>query len=300
MVEHSCNTLSGRVISAHGRHYFVEPENISGLIDCVTKGRKHNVVVNDRVDFEFTSQGQGVITGIKTRTAVLYRCDAYRQKMLVANVDKVVVMAAVWPPLYESLLYRILLAVESAGLGVLILFNKVDLPESDTALPVMKYLESLGYPILKSSILDPLDSLLGELSGHTSFLIGQSGVGKSTLLNRLLPQAHIRTDEVSRALRSGRHTTTHSTLYHIDPETILIDSPGLQEFGLAHLSEEGLVQAFVEFRSFVGHCRFANCHHVTEPGCSIIEAVEQGHIRRQRHDLYVKLLSELACHSVAY
>ena len=291
--------MVGCVISSHGRNYIVE-DPVKNHISCVAKGHKQNIVINDRVHYQMTSVNQGLITGIESRTSLLYRSDAYHQKMLVANIDQVVAVTAVWPPLYESLLSRILLAAEAARVSVLIVLNKTDLPESKEAMPLMQYYESLGYRLIKYSMNEPVSCLLNALSGHTNFLIGQSGVGKSTLLNRLLPNANARTKEVSETLRSGRHTTTHSTLHHLDAITDLIDSPGLQEFGLAHVPLDELVYAFVEFRPYIGQCRFNNCLHLIEPGCAVIEAVNNGKIRRSRHELHVRLLTESGSRSCLY
>ena len=127
---------------------------------------------------------------------------------------------------------------------------------------------------------------------RTSILIGQSGMGKSSLINLLVPGADIATREISTVLNSGKHTTTYTRMYRIDAHTALIDSPGFQEFGLYHLSEGMLERAFREFRPYLGHCRFYNCHHLSEPGCAILEAVSEGRISAMRHDLYCQLVHE--------
>ncbi len=140
---------------------------------------------------------------------------------------------------------------------------------------------------------DAARALLTPLfAGQSSILIGQSGMGKSSLINLLVPDADIATREISAALDTGKHTTTFTRLYHLDGGGSIIDSPGFQEFGLHHLSEGMLERAFPEFAPHLGQCRFYNCHHVNEPGCAILAAVEAGAISRMRHELYLQLRHE--------
>ena len=157
---------------------------------------------------------------------------------------------------------------------------------------------SLGYPVHEVSATadsgNALNLLSGLIKGKTSILIGQSGMGKSTLIQLLVPDVKIATREISTALNSGRHTTTYTHLYRLDETTAIIDSPGFQEFGLYHLTEGRLERAFREFRPYLGKCRFYNCHHLTEPGCAILEAVAEGSISQMRHDLYRQLVHESA------
>ena len=127
---------------------------------------------------------------------------------------------------------------------------------------------------------------------RTSVLVGQSGMGKSTLINALLPNAHIREGDISTALDSGKHTTTQATLYHLDRDSHIIDSPGLQEFGLHHVQAEDIAQAFIEFRPYLGQCRFHNCRHLVEPGCALDEAAKSGAIDPRRLAFYRALAQE--------
>jgi ribosome biogenesis GTPase len=151
---------------------------------------------------------------------------------------------------------------------------------------------ALGYGVLPLAAKLDIAPLRARLSGHISVFVGQSGMGKSTIINRLLPDAAARVGELSDALGSGRHTTTHAQLYHLDATSHLIDSPGLQEFGLHHVSPQGLEHGFVEFRPFIGNCKFNDCRHLSEPGCAIAAAVERGEIRVQRFDSYRTLITQ--------
>ena len=152
----------------------------------------------------------------------------------------------------------------------------------------------LGYPVQALSAKQDASQLRSWLHGQTSVLVGQSGMGKSTLVNALLPEANSRTQEISAVLDSGKHTTTSARLYHLDSESSLIDSPGLQEFGLNHLTADEMEHAFIEFRPYLGKCRFNNCRHRKEPDCAILNAVRDGKISQIRLESYQKLLSELA------
>jgi ribosome biogenesis GTPase len=189
---------------------------------------------------------------------------------------------------------RCLIAAEAADIKALILLNKSDLPETAAALDRLKLYRSLGYSVETLSARQDASQLRPLLQGHTSVLVGQSGMGKSTLVNALLPDANSRTQEISSVLDSGKHTTTSARLYHLDSESSLIDSPGLQEFGLNHLSSDEMERSFVEFRPYLGKCRFNNCRHLKEPDCAILNAVRDGKVSEIRLESYRKLFAELA------
>ena len=148
----------------------------------------------------------------------------------------------------------------------------------------------MGYPLITLSAKQDISPLRPYLQGETSVLVGQSGMGKSSIINALLPAAQAHTREISQALNSGKHTTTHARLYHLDDDSHIIDSPGLQEFGLAHVNEMDIAYAFIEFRPYLGHCRFSNCRHLVEPGCAVLEAVIAGKIDRRRLGTFHKLV----------
>ncbi|HZV62785.1 MAG TPA: ribosome small subunit-dependent GTPase A [Methylophilaceae bacterium] len=289
------SVIRGQVTAAYGKRYQVEIERAPEhrLIDCVTRGKKNDVACGDYVELKLTGKSQGVIETILPRSSLLYRSNAFRSKLLAANVTQVVIVLATIPSFYEELLNRCLIAAEAADIQPLILLNKCDAGYSTSALQRLQLYASLGYSIQPLSAKQDVTPLRPRLSGHTSILVGQSGMGKSTIVNALRPESGVRTQEVSQVLDSGKHTTTATHLYHLDQDSHLIDSPGLQEFGLHHLSIEALEQAFIEFRPFLGRCRFANCRHMKEPGCAVIGAVESQAISERRLTCYQGLVNEL-------
>jgi ribosome biogenesis GTPase len=281
--------MEGRIVAAHGRQYVVELDD-GELLNCFPRGKKSEVACGDRVDLRRASDDQGVIEGIQPRTSLLYRSNEVRQKLIAANVDQVVIVVATEPAFSDELVARALLAAESEEITPLIVLNKSDLAERlPAARAQLAPLAALGYRIVELSARDHAEILRPLLSGRTSVLVGQSGMGKSTLVNALIPEARAKTREISQALDSGKHTTTHAALYHLDADSHLIDSPGLQEFGLGHLDRQEIEQAFREFRPFLGQCRFRDCRHDREPDCALIAAVTAGQIDARRFALYRRI-----------
>jgi ribosome biogenesis GTPase len=287
--------LTGQILAAHGRHYLALADG--KMIQCVTRGKRTDVAVGDRIRYQLTSPNQGVIEEILPRSTLLYRSDQYKSKLLAANVTQLFIVVATEPGFTEDLVSRALVAAESAGVKAHLILNKIDLT---TNLAVTrKRLElyaSIGYPVHEvSATTNPettLATLRPLLENQSTILIGQSGMGKSSLVNLLIPDAEIAVREISAALDTGKHTTTFTRLYSLDADSTIIDSPGFQEFGLYQLSEGMLERAFPEFAPQLGECRFYNCHHLIEPGCGILQALADGKIARSRHDLYRQLLHE--------
>ena len=235
-----------------------------------------------------------MIEATLTRKTLLYRSNAFKSKILAANVTQIIIVLATQPSFYEALLNRCLIAAEAANIKPLIVLNKCDLADSNEAKQKLALYTSLGYQVLTLSAKEDISALKPYLQGEASILVGQSGMGKSTIINALLPNEDVRTREVSHTLDSGKHTTTAAHLYHIDEYSQLIDSPGLQEFGLHHLSTDELEHAFIEFRPFLGKCRFNNCKHLQEPDCAIKDAVSSGQVTSERLAIYQMLRTEIS------
>lgn len=282
---------SGLVVAAFGRSYRVE---LSGgtLIECATRGKKSDIACGDHVNIRHSGDNSGVIESIQPRTTLLYRSDARRQKLIAANVTQAVIVVAPVPSFYDDLINRCLAACEHAGIAPLIVLNKIDLPESAVAWDALAVYRALGCRMERMSAKHDIAPLAELLQHHTSVLVGQSGMGKSTIVNRLMPDANLRVAETSIALDSGKHTTTGARLLHFNAHSRLIDSPGLQSFGLHHLDADDTALAFSEFRPLLGQCRFRDCTHRTEPDCAIARACAEGRIAASRLATYRALVEE--------
>jgi ribosome biogenesis GTPase len=286
--------LRGRVIAAHGRHYSIEIEG-GTLIKCFPRGKKNDAAVGDYVIISRQGQDEGALESILERKNLLFRSDESKSKQFAANVDQLLIVIAVEPAFSDDLLGRALAGAWSADIAPIILLNKVDLIEGmPAALARLAPFRSLGVPIIEICARDPVsvhNQVLPLLKEKTSLLLGQSAMGKSTLLNTLAPLAQAATQTHSVALGAGRHTTTSTRLYHL-PESggDLIDSPGFQGFGLLHLSREEIERGFPEFSAHREHCRFYNCTHQHEPGCGVLAALARQDIDPARHALYVRLV----------
>lgn len=282
---------TGRVVAAHGRRFLIEAD--TAIVECVTRGRKSDIVCGDRVTFAMTDAEKGVIESVETRKNLLYRSDDFRSKLIAANLDLAVVVVAAVPYFREELLIRCLVACESANIPVLIALNKSDLPETAALQQHLASYAQLGYAQITVSARGDFSALQAHLSGKTSVLVGASGVGKSTLLNALAPEANAATGEISLALDAGKHTTTNARLFALPNGGDLIDSPGMQEFGLQHLTPAALMDAFPEIRSRTGQCRFYNCRHLKEPGCAVLAAAQAGDMLPNRLRVYQSLVGQL-------
>ncbi len=281
--------MNGRVVAAFGRQYLVRLDDGS-LLPCLTRGKKSDVVCGDEVEVLKSAEGQGVIERIGKRATLLYRSDAYREKLIAANVTQLIAVVATEPSFSDEVLARCLVAAFDQNLSVLIVLNKCDLPK-DRASEQLETYRKIGYRVLEISALKDVSRLLPLLQGHTSVLIGQSGMGKSTLINALLPDASAATREISTVLDSGKLTTTHAKLYTLNENSSLIDCPGLQAFGLHHLSTGRIEQGFVEFSPYLGLCRFRDCHHLHEPGCALTDAAAKGVIDPRRLELFRQIIA---------
>jgi ribosome biogenesis GTPase len=288
--------LPGRVVVRHGAHLAVE-DDAGRVWHCLYRQNLGEVVCGDRVVWQPTGADQGVVTARLDRSGVLSRPDySGRDKPLAANLTRIVVVTAPKPEPSDYLIDQYLVAAEHVGIPALIALNKVDLlDEAGRAamlLELSRYPQA-GYPLVAVSAkrAHGLDPLLALLRDQTSILVGQSGVGKSALVNALLPDREIQTGRLSEATGQGRHTTTAATLYHLPQGGELIDSPGVRSFRLGRLEPRDVEQGFREFRAFLGRCQFRDCSHAHEPGCAIRQAVETGAIHPRRLDNFLHLVA---------
>jgi ribosome biogenesis GTPase len=295
----------GLVVAAHGRHVMVEtPEGTRVL--CHPRGKKSDLVVGDRVRWLATGD-EGVIEHLEPRRNLLFRQDEWRSKSFAANLDLLLVLVAGEPMFSESQLTRALIAARAADIPTCIGLNKTDLPSAAGARARLAPYLAMGVPVvelaLKAQPAVARATLLPLLAGKTTLVLGPSGMGKSTLINLLVPQAEAQVGEISMALNTGRHTTTSTRWYWLDdvmagaaaaPRAALIDSPGFQEFGLRQIAPEQLATLMPDFAAALGHCRFHNCSHRHEPGCGVRDAMARGEITPSRQRIYEELFEELS------
>jgi ribosome biogenesis GTPase / thiamine phosphate phosphatase len=289
----SGGTLQGLVVATHRRHYAVTLPD-SETLECILKGRSLQIACGDRVDI-VRMAGGGAIESVAPRTSLLYRSDAFREKLIAANVTQIVGVVAPGLGLDEELINRWMIAAESQGCRFVIAANKSDLPEYSTLLARLAPFAALGYAVVELAAVRDAAPVIPWLAGNRSVLVGQSGMGKSTIVNSLIPSAAIRVREVSASLATGRHTTTATTLYPLPAlgaDTWIVDSPGMKAFGLAHLDPAAIAEAFVELRPLLGHCRFRDCRHDAEPGCVIQAAVDRGLVAPHRIALLHSMIRE--------
>jgi ribosome biogenesis GTPase len=265
-------------------------------IDCVLKGRESELACGDRVRVR-RQAGGGVIEGHLPRSNLIYRSDAFREKLIAANVTQVIGVVAPDLPVDFELVDRWSIAAAAEGCRFLLVANKADLPGFEAWLPRLDPWRQLGHPTLALSAHGDVAPLRREVEGRRSVLVGQSGMGKSTLLNALAPEVGARTAAISAALGTGRHTTTATSLHWLPDDPAggwIVDAPGMKAFGLAHLDPDAITRAFVEIAPFAGRCRFRDCRHDAEPGCAVQAAVQEGMVAPHRLRLLRAILAERA------
>ncbi|MFM7532420.1 MAG: ribosome small subunit-dependent GTPase A [Rubrivivax sp.] len=288
--------LEGLVVAAHGRHVLLQTDDGRRLL-AHPRGKRGQAVVGDRVHW-LASGNEAVVEAVLPRRNLLFRQDAWRTKSFAANLDAVLVLVSADPPFSERMVARALIAAHSAGVPAWVALNKVDLdPRPGRA--KLAPLVTAQVEVVELTLREreaALARLAPRLQGRTTLVMGPSGAGKSTLVNLLCPQARAEVGEVSQALHSGRHTTTATRWYALGEALgpgALIDSPGFQEFGLNQVSPADLVSHMPDVHAQLGGCRFYNCSHRQEPGCSVRAAVEQGRLAGSRWRQYVEILDEL-------
>lgn len=284
---------TARIIASYGRRYIVRTP-AGQLYDATTRKKRVDFACGDWVNMVVQNAKQAVIEDFQPRKSLLYRQDAWKTKLIAANVERLFIVLAAVPSPSEILLQRALLAAEAGEIEPFIVLNKTDLAETALWRERLAFYQDLGYPLIAVSALNSVEPLRPLLAGYTSIFLGQSGMGKSTLTNALLGEALARTNDISAALDSGKHTTTHAQLYDLADNTFLIDSPGLQEFGVHHLAVPDLLHYFPDMRHLIGQCRFHNCTHRQEPNCAIKAAVEQGTVAASRLAFLQRITDELS------
>lgn len=309
MDERKDETLEGIVIRAQASIYYVK--TTGGIFECTLRGKvKHElmdglhylytdpVAVGDSVVITLSGTDKGAIEEIAPRKSKISRMATGTvplEQIIVANADyMIMLMSAKMPAFKPRLLDRLLIVAEAGDIEPIILVNKIDLlddKEKDRLFSDTKVYNDIGYQIFYISALNKIgiDKVIDVIKGKMSALIGHSGTGKTTLLNAIQPGLVLKTGEVGKKTRKGRHTTTSTKLYELDFGGYVVDTPGIREVGLWDVWQSELEQYFREMKPYISKCRFYNCQHITEPGCVIKEAVNQGKISRSRYDSYVKL-----------
>ena len=289
--ETGTTVLHGRVVACFGRHYLVETD-AGRFLESVTRGKQAGIACGDRALVAPTSDRQGVIESLAPRRSLFLRAAAHRRKLIAANATQLAIVVAGEPSFSDELVYRAIVAAEHAGMKAFVCLNKTDLAAPTAAARErLAPLSAAGYDIIELAAKREVGALVPRLQGELTVLVGQSGMGKSTIVNALVPAANVATREISRFLDSGRHTTTHARLYPLDGDSAIIDCPGLQDFGLAHLAADEIEAGFVEVRPHIGRCRFPDCRHRTEPACAVRRALVAGQIHPRRLELLHRILA---------
>ena len=284
----------GLVIAHLGQGIAVEHDN--KIILCQTLRKLETVAVGDRVLWSLSAPNQGRIEAILPRRSLLAR-PARNNKVrpVAANIDTVFVVIAVEPYCDFLLIDQYLAVCENSQINVALILNKVDLDPSETLEQELSLYQNQGYQIHRVSTKTGtgLTELKLALQNQVSVFTGQSGVGKSSITNALIPDKNLKTNTISETTKHGRHTTTAATLYHIDNGGDLIDSPGVAIFGLADLNRQQLAQGYREFQPFSDNCKFNNCSHDQDKGCAVRAAAENGSIAMTRYERFLKLTQKM-------
>lgn len=292
----SSKQTTGTVIAAYRSYTLIEGDD-NQFYKCQQRKTIGQVVCGDLVNWQAEDQHAGVITSINERRTILQRPDINGNLRIIAsNIDQVFIVVAHKPELNEGLIDRYLVAAENSHIKPVILLNKIDLLQEQQLEELKSRLslyQDIGYPVIYTSAKQAhgLDSLIKVLNDNNNIFVGQSGVGKSSLINTILEDSNARIGEISEATGKGKHTTTTAYLYPLKQnQGHIIDSPGVREFGLVKLNEQEVAEGFIEFRPFIGYCKFRNCAHKNEPGCALLDAVKENKISQQRWDSYQRII----------
>ncbi|MDH5325639.1 MAG: small ribosomal subunit biogenesis GTPase RsgA [Gammaproteobacteria bacterium] len=290
---------TGLIVAHYGANFDVVDQEHKHH-HCLSRKNLPKLVCGDRVFWQSSGQDVGVITALQERHTLLAR-PAYNKQLkpIAANVDLIVVVAAPVPEFDLDLINRYLIAARLTDIEPLLLFNKIDLlnpSEQEHLRQELALYVDIGYDVcfVSTKQKDGLQALWESLADKTSIFVGQSGVGKSSLIQTLLPDNDIRIGDLSVASGLGKHTTSVTRLYQLPSGGSIIDSPGIREFGLGHVAQDRISLGFIDFESFLGQCKFNNCTHLNEPGCAIMNAVDCGKIHKQRYQSYRRIVQSLS------
>jgi ribosome biogenesis GTPase len=289
----------GRVITQFGKTLIIE-DALGALIHCTVRQNLGAVVCGDFVVWQPSKENGGVVVAVSNRTSLLQKPGfGGKLKPMAANINQIVIVTSIIPEPNTYLIDRYLVAAENLPATPIILINKTDLLDTRNT-PAIEQLrqryQAIGYKVISASHVTDhgFDELLAHLQNKTSIFVGLSGVGKSSIIQHLLPDMDIRIGELSSASGEGTHTTTHSTLYHLPQGGDLIDSPGVRDFGLWNMSARDILNGFRDIKPFADQCRFSDCSHSNEPGCALLKAIEENKVNRERFENYMKMISEYA------
>ncbi|MDF2529570.1 MAG: rsgA [Gammaproteobacteria bacterium] len=289
---------SGLVVSHFGQT--VEVQSVDNqLIRCHVRKNLGAIVVGDQVIWQAqleSDEAFGIIVARKPRTSVLVRSSQYKPAQeLAANIDQIMVVIALSPAPIPYYLDQHLVAAELQQIPVSIVLNKIDLIDSHPAPAWLNYYKSIGYSLILASnkSAQGLIALKQAMQGKNSILVGQSGVGKSSLINSLIKSSKAKVGEISDANKKGKHTTAASYLYHLQEGGSVIDSPGVREFGIWETEAHNIIKGFKEFKPLIGHCKFRDCKHKNTQGCAIEAAVKSGQIHSERLQSYFRIIDAL-------
>lgn len=289
---------TGLVTGSFGHDVIIE-HNDNEEVQCKVRRDRTRPVCGDKVLWIAETENSNIIEAVLPRHSLLERPDGRGvMRTVAANIDRIAIIIAPKPAFNEGLLDRYLVAAGIINVKTLIVLNKIDLlgeAQRDDLHHRLTVYKKLDYDIIETSTKKQhgLDDLLGKLAGHTSILVGQSGVGKSSLVNHLLPGITAETDNISGATGKGKHTTTSARLYHLPGGGHLIDSPGIREFGLTHASPADVRHAYPEITNAAGHCKFNDCSHQNEPGCAVQQAINDNAIDAGRFKRYQRILETI-------
>ncbi|WP_114788020.1 small ribosomal subunit biogenesis GTPase RsgA [Vibrio tetraodonis] len=298
-----CAAQKGLVITRFGQHADIEDIDSGQVHRCNLRRGIETLVSGDKViwrpGLESMEGINGVVEAVEPRSSVLTRPDYYDGlKPVAANVEQMIIVSSVLPELSLNIIDRYLVAAETLNIAPLLVLNKIDLLETKQRIQYQQWLEDyqrIGYKVLLVSKQtgEGITELETELKNKVNIFVGQSGVGKSSLVNALMPDFNVEEGEISQNSGLGQHTTTASRLYHIPTGGDLIDSPGVREFGLWHLAAEEVTKAFIEFRPYLGGCKFRDCKHKDDPGCALREGVDNNEISETRFENYHRILDSM-------